>query len=153
MLAQPRKRECCLCHLYVNHIWSFSTFSVFLHCCCRCLYSVGFVFMMTSSNGNIFRVTGHLCGEVTAPGEFLAQRPVIRSFDVFLDLRLDLRLSKQSRSYTISFDVSNIYVFWLALQPLVNLKPILFTIELPSPYIDGDVDLGMNAGVDVHIDI
>ena len=24
-------------------------------------------FMMTSSNGNIFRVTGHLCGEFTGP--------------------------------------------------------------------------------------
>ena len=24
-------------------------------------------YMMTSSNGNIFRVTGHLCGEFTGP--------------------------------------------------------------------------------------
>ena len=44
-------------------------------------------YMMTSSNGNIFRVTGHLCGEFTGPGEFPAQRPVTRSFDVFFDLR------------------------------------------------------------------
>ena len=29
------------------------------------------------------------------PGEFPAQRPVTRSFDVFLDLRLNKRLSKQ----------------------------------------------------------
>ena len=50
---------------------------------------------MTSSNGNIFRVTGPLCGEFTGPGEFLAQRPVTRSFDVFFDLRLNKRLSKQ----------------------------------------------------------
>ena len=42
--------------------------------------------MMTSSNGNIFRVTGPLCGEFTGPGEFPAQRPVTRSFDVFFDL-------------------------------------------------------------------
>ena len=42
--------------------------------------------VMTSSNGNIFRVTGHLCGEF--PGEFLGQRPVTRSFDVFFDLRV-----------------------------------------------------------------
>ena len=28
--------------------------------------------MMTSSNGNIFRVTGHLCGEFTGPGDFPA---------------------------------------------------------------------------------
>ena len=52
--------------------------------------------MMTSSNGNIFRVTGPLCGEFTGPGEFLAQRPVTWSFDVFFDLRLNKRLSKQS---------------------------------------------------------
>ena len=49
--------------------------------------------MMMSSNGYLFRVTGHLCGEFT--GEFPAQRPVTRSFDVFFDLRLNKRLSKQ----------------------------------------------------------
>ena len=48
--------------------------------------------MMTSSNENIFRVTGPLCG----PGEFYTQRPETRSFDVFFDLRLYKRLSKQS---------------------------------------------------------
>ena len=52
-------------------------------------------FVMMSSNGNIFRVTGHLCGEFTGPGEFPAQRPVTRSFDVFFDLRLNKRSSKQ----------------------------------------------------------
>ena len=50
---------------------------------------------MTSSNGNIFRVTGLLCGEFTGPVEFPTQRPVTRSFDVSLDLRLNKRLSKQ----------------------------------------------------------
>ena len=51
--------------------------------------------MMTSSNGNIFRVTGPLCGEFTGPGEFPTQRLVTRSFDVFFDLRPNKRLSKQ----------------------------------------------------------
>ena len=41
------------------------------------------VHMMTSSSGSIFRVTGPLCGEFAAPGDFPAQRPVTRSFDVF----------------------------------------------------------------------
>ena len=54
------------------------------------------VLMMTSSNGNIFRVTGPLCGEFTGPGEFPTQRPVTRSFNVFFDLRLNKPLSKQS---------------------------------------------------------
>ena len=52
--------------------------------------------MMTSSNGNIFRVNGPLCGEFSGPGEFPTQRPVTRSFDVFFDLRLNKPLSKQS---------------------------------------------------------
>ena len=51
--------------------------------------------MMTSSNGNIFRVTGHLCGNSPFTGEFPAQRPVTRNFDVFCDLCLNKRLSKQ----------------------------------------------------------
>ena len=41
--------------------------------------------MMTSLNGNIFRVTGLLCGEFTDQ----------RCFDVFFDLRLNKRLSNQ----------------------------------------------------------
>ena len=52
--------------------------------------------MMTSSNGNIFRVTGHLCGDSPVNGEFAAHWPVTRSFDVFFDRRLNERLSKQS---------------------------------------------------------
>ena len=51
--------------------------------------------MMTSSNGNFIRVTGPLCVEFT--GEFPSQRPATRSFHVFVDLRLNKRLSKQSR--------------------------------------------------------
>ena len=49
--------------------------------------------MMTSSNGNIFRVNGHLCGEFNG---LPTQRPVMRSFDVFFDLCLNKRLRKQS---------------------------------------------------------
>ena len=45
--------------------------------------------IITSSYGNIFRVTGPLCGE------FSSQRPVTRSFDVFFDQ--NKRLSKQSK--------------------------------------------------------
>ena len=54
-------------------------------------------FMMTSSNGNILRVTGPLCEEFTGDRWIPpAQRPVTRSFDIFFDLRLNKRLSKQS---------------------------------------------------------
>ena len=38
-------------------------------------------------------------GNSPVPGEFPAQRPVTRGFDVFFDLRPDKRLSKQSRGW------------------------------------------------------
>ena len=46
--------------------------------------------MMTSSNGNNFRVTGLLWGEgnSSVTDEFPSQRPVTRSFHVFFDLHL-----------------------------------------------------------------
>ena len=51
--------------------------------------------MMTSSDGNIFRHT--ICsGNTTVTGEFPAQRPVTRSFEVFFEQRLNKRLNKQS---------------------------------------------------------
>ena len=39
-----------------------------------------------------------IAGNSPVTGEFPSQRPVTRSFDVFFDLRLNKRLSKQSRS-------------------------------------------------------
>ena len=39
---------------------------------------------------------GPFVGEFTGPGEFPAQRPVTRSFDVFFYLHLNKWLSKQS---------------------------------------------------------
>ena len=38
-------------------------------------------------------------GNTPVPGEFPAQRPVTRSFDVFFDLRLNKRLRRQSRGW------------------------------------------------------
>ena len=53
--------------------------------------------MMTSLNGNIFRVTGPLWRQPPTTGEFPSQRPVTRSFDVFFDVDLNRRLTKQTR--------------------------------------------------------
>ena len=63
--------------------------------CYACIDIAYKQYMMTSSNENIFRVTGPLCGGFTGPGESPTQRPVTRSFGVFFDLRLNKRLSKQ----------------------------------------------------------
>ena len=86
-----------LLRIFVLIVWSP------LRCCDHCpgdrlVHYNGAIMstiMMTSSNGNIFRVTGPLCGEFTGPRWIPAQRPVTRSFDVFFDLRLNKRLSKQ----------------------------------------------------------
>ena len=52
--------------------------------------------MMTSSNGNSFRVTGHLCGEFTGLRWIPRTKASDAGFDVFFDLRPDKQLSKQS---------------------------------------------------------
>ena len=98
--------------------------------------------MMTSSNENIFRVTGHLCGEFTGHREFPAQRPVTRSFDVFYDLRLIKRLSKQwwgwwfeTPSYPL-WHYCNAHLgggSWVAIQPSKTDQHVLH-IELYHIY-------------------
>ena len=49
---------------------------------------------VSSTNGNIFQITGPLWGESTG---YRSQRPATPSADVFFDLHLNKRLSKQSR--------------------------------------------------------
>ena len=66
--------------------------------------------MMTSSNGNILRVTGLCAGKSPVPGEFPAQRPVTRSFDVFFDLRVNKRFVNNRgagdlRRHPVHYDV------------------------------------------------
>ena len=47
--------------------------------------------MITSSNGNIFRVTGALWGNPPDTNGLPSQRPVTPSFDFFLDVRQNKR--------------------------------------------------------------
>ena len=67
--------------------------------CCRYSWGRSGLFghhTMTSSDGNIFRVTGHLCGEFTGPRWILHTKASDAEFDVSFDRRLNKRLSKQS---------------------------------------------------------
>ena len=51
-----------------------------------------------------------LCaGNSPVPGEFPTQRPVTRSFDVFFDLRVNKRLSKQSWGWWFETPVSSLW--------------------------------------------
>ena len=61
---------------------------------CSCPNSDGAIYMTTSANGNVFGVIGpSVFGEFTSHP---AQRPVMRSFNVFFDLCLNKQLRKQS---------------------------------------------------------
>ena len=86
-----------ICYWWVLHLMRITLHS-FFGCWIQCTGSRTCIrkhaHMMTSSNGNIFRVTGLCAGNSPVTGEFSAQRPVTRSFDVFFDLRLNKRLSK-----------------------------------------------------------
>ena len=50
--------------------------------------------MMTSSNGNIFRVTGHLCGLFTGLRWIPRTKASAAEFYVFFDLHPNKRLGK-----------------------------------------------------------
>ena len=86
------------------------------------------VFMMTSSNGNMFRVTGFCAGNSPATGgnspvtgEF-SHRPVTRSFDVFFDLRLNKQLSIQSRSRWFEMPLRSL---WCHCNVVPNSDPVI----------------------------
>ena len=53
--------------------------------------------IITSSNGKFSTLLALCEGNPPVTGGFPSQRPVMQSFDVFFDLRLNKRLSKQSR--------------------------------------------------------
>ena len=58
-----------------------------------CAYNV--LHIMTSTNGNIFRVTGLLGGEFTGHRWIPRTKAMTRSFDIFFDLHMNRQLSKQ----------------------------------------------------------
>ena len=62
-----------------------------------------------------FRATGPMCGISPFTGEFPTHRPVARCFDVFFDLHMNKRLSKQSRRRWFE-TLSRVTVMWQFLQ-------------------------------------
>ena len=70
-----------VCKCYHTIITLFDTFVFIIW---KYLYWSGIRHMKTSSNGNIFRVTGPLWGKPPVTGGFSSQRSVTRSFNVSL---------------------------------------------------------------------
>ena len=88
--------------------------------------------MMTSSNGNIFRVTGLCAGNSPVTSEFPAQRSVTRSFDIFSDLRLNKRLSKLSWGWW--FETPSRSLWRHCNVRLFSLSSIFYTAHRVLPY-------------------
>ena len=71
--GHPDNSQCgpsnCLMHLQYAQVWQhfFEIFHLLVAFSFSPYHSGQYDCMMTSSNGNIFRVTGHLCGEFTGP--------------------------------------------------------------------------------------
>ena len=108
--------------------------------------------MMTSSNGNIFRVTGPLCGEFTGPGEFPTQRPVMRSFDVFFDLRLNKRLSKQPWGWWSETPSSSLWRHrnvLCILKTIVNCQGSVGHNKLGDNQVEAQLDYGPGSEIGV----
>ena len=90
--------------------------------------------MMKSSNGKVFRVIGSLWEESTGHLWFLSRRPVTWSFEVYFDLRLNKRLSEQSRRWWLEKTLRSLWRhctgIWLLIhagikvQPCVLKKPV-----------------------------
>ena len=83
------------CHGYPRHCWFRVTVlmpTAYMHTCSRRPGTAWWRYQMKT-----FSVLLAICaGNSPVTGEFHAQRPVTRSFDVFFDLPLNKRLSKQS---------------------------------------------------------
>ena len=77
---------------------------------------------MTSSNGNIFRVTGPLWVESIGHRWISIKRRVTRSFDVFCDLCLNNRMSKQSRNRLLQ---SLLRSFWCHCNKTIMMRNII----------------------------
>ena len=68
------------------------------------------------------------------PGEFSAQRPVTRSFDVFFDLNLNKQLSKQSRGWW--FETPSGSLWRQCNGKLVNVAVVRYLYVFPrSPFL------------------
>ena len=73
-------------------------------------------------------------GNSPVPGEFLAQRPVARSFDLFFDLRPNKRLSKQWWGWWFETPSSPL---WRHFNVLVMVRTHMRSLQVDVSLVDG----------------
>ena len=90
---------------------------------------------MTSSNGNILRVTGPLWGESTGDQWIPSQRPMTQRSNVFFDLHLNERLSKQSKCSYYDVIVMGLWqhfqLLYADIGPRLSTKTVLPGMGFP----------------------
>ena len=87
----------CHCSCYLHSLLTTCYHYTAVGKCCTYVFILFDCFMMTKSNGNNSVLLALCLQNSPVTGEFASQRPVAQSFDVFFDLLLNKRLSKQSR--------------------------------------------------------
>ena len=116
------------------------------------------VFMMTSSNGNMFRVTGFCAGNspMTAgnspvTGEFPSHKPVTRSFDIFFDLLKLSWVNNQDAGYLrrhrAHYDVT---VMWCRIVIQWSGQPWVLSAFNASLLSNFELVKGVKLGASVH---
>ena len=110
--------------------------------------------MMTSSNGNISALLAFCVWNSPVTGEFPAQRPMTRSFDVFFDLRLIktnmFNILKQRQNgrrfpdyfFKVIFFYEN---YWISIQISLKYIPIGPINKNSSIVLDGLAPNGWQA--------
>ena len=102
----------------------------------------GVIIMMTSSNGNIFRVTSHLCGKFTGPRWISRTKASDAELWCSFDMRPNIRLSKQSWGWWFETppqslwrhrnDNDHITVAFLMVSSPNRRQAIIQTIDAPK---------------------
>ena len=85
--------------------------------------------IVTSSNENIFRITGLCEGNPSVTGGFPSQRPVTQSSDVFFDLRLN----KQSRCWWFQIPSRSLRCHCNEESGNTEITLMLFHLDVKSP--------------------
>ena len=85
---------------HVSH-WGCSRYAIrhFVLCCGQVHYVYNRISWWRHQMGTFSALLALCAGNSPVSGEFTAQRPVTRSFNIFFDLRPNKRLSKQSRCW------------------------------------------------------
>ena len=99
-------------YYYISMTWHFTVYSMKYGygCVVLCFSYSSLSSMLTSSNGNIFRVTGRICGEFTGHRWI----PLIKAsnaelWSFFFDLHPNKRLSEQSRRWWFETPYSSLW--------------------------------------------